>query len=198
MTVVAVAAGLATLGLLDGALAGFRSSLGRTGLVDHRARDRLAARRGLGLMTLLILPVAVLAAVHAVAPGPWPQGAYVRAGAGMLAVYVPYALLTLAALGVYLVLGWRWAYLASALILGPFTLVRPLVAVAGAVTGVLRADDVIVAAGCLLALVAVLVVEPLSGRLWWDLSRSGRRGTPTPGPPGGRRGPGRPRPGRTR
>jgi hypothetical protein len=171
MTVVAVAASLAGLGLLDGALAGFRSSLGRSGLVDHRARDRLAARRGLRLMAVLLAPVAVLAGGHVLLPGPWPADAYVRAGSGMLTVYVPYALVTLAALAAYVVLTWRWAYLASALILGPFTLVRPLVATAGVVVAVVRAGDPVVALGCLLALGAVLAVEPLSGRLWWDTRR---------------------------
>ncbi|NHA68210.1 oxidoreductase [Phycicoccus flavus] len=177
MTVLVVAGALLALGLLDGALAGFRSSLGRTGAVDHRARDRVAARRGLGLMAALLLPVAVLAAGHALAPGDWPAAAYVRAGTGLLAVYLPYAAVVLAALAAYVVLGWRWGYLASALILGPFTLVRPLVATAGVLLGAVRAGDAVVVAGCLLALAAVLAVEPLSGRLWWDTRRQGVRPT---------------------
>ncbi|WP_392542691.1 hypothetical protein [Oryzobacter telluris] len=167
MSVVLVAVALAGLGLLDGALAGFRSSLGRTGLVDHRVRDRLAARRGLGLMAVLLAPVGVVAGVQALGPGAWPAHAYVRAGTGMLVVFLPYAALTLLALAVYVVLDWRSGYLASAMVLGPFTLVRPLVAAVGVGVGVARAHDPVVVVGCLLALAAVLVVEPLSGRLWW-------------------------------
>ncbi len=167
MSVVGVASALAVLGLLDGTLAGFRSSLGRSGAVEHRARDRVAARRGLLLMGVLLLPVALAAGLHALAPGRWPAEAYVRAGAGMLAVYVPYAVVTLLALLVYVVLGWRWGYLASAVILGPFTWVRPLVAAVGVAVGVARGGDPVVTLGCLLALGAVLAVEPLSGRLWW-------------------------------
>ncbi|WP_299441462.1 hypothetical protein [uncultured Phycicoccus sp.] len=174
MRVVAVASALAVLGLLDGALAGFRSSLGRRGAVEHRVRDRVAARRGLLLMGGLLLPVAVATGLHALAPGPWPAEAYVRAGTAMLAVYLPYAVVTLLALLGYLALGWRWGYLASAVILGPFTLVRPLVATAGVVAGAVRGDDGGVTVGCLLALGAVLAVEPLSGRLWWSAGQGVR------------------------
>ncbi len=171
MSVAAVAGALAVLGLLDGALAGFRSSLGRTGLVEHRARDRTAARRGLVLMAVLLAPVALLAGAHALGAGAWPADAYLRAGTGMLVVYLPYAALTLLALAVYVVLDWRSGYLASAMVLGPFTLVRPLVAAVGVGVGVARAHDQVVALGCLLALAAVLAVEPLSGRLWWTEPR---------------------------
>ena len=43
---------LAVVGVLDGAFAGFRASCGRTGLVDHRAEDRRATRRGLGVFAV--------------------------------------------------------------------------------------------------------------------------------------------------
>ena len=92
----------------------------------------------------------------------------------MLTVYGPYAILVLAALGCYLTLGWRQRYLASSLILGPLTLLRPVVAVAGAVFGALAGSGPAVAVSIGLAAAAVLAVEPLAGRLWYA------------GPPGSR------------
>jgi hypothetical protein len=52
-----VASGLLALAILDGAFSGFRASVGRTGLIDHRAADRLAARRGVALALLALTPV---------------------------------------------------------------------------------------------------------------------------------------------
>lgn len=165
MDLTAVAVGLGVLALLDGSFAGFRSSLGRTGLVEHRRANVVAGCRGAALGALLLAPTAVLVAADA-GRGAWPDHAYAAAGSGMLVVYVPYASLVLLALAAYLVLGWQAQYLASALILGPFTLLRPLVALIGSVVGVVRADDLTVAAAIILATAGVLLVEPLAGRLW--------------------------------
>jgi hypothetical protein len=60
MTVL-VLLGLLTLAFLDAAFAGFRSSAGRTGLIDHRAADFRAASRGIALLSLLLVPPAALA-----------------------------------------------------------------------------------------------------------------------------------------
>ena len=115
---------LLALAILDGAFAGFRSSAGRTGLISHRLYDRRAARRGAGLASILLIPaVAVASADVILRPGHLAD--YTRAGTAMLAVYGPYALLVLAALACYATLNWQLRYLASALVLGPFTLFRP-------------------------------------------------------------------------
>ena len=53
----AIAISLLVLALLDGAFAGFRASLGRTGLINHRKSDYQAARRGAGLAGVLLTPV---------------------------------------------------------------------------------------------------------------------------------------------
>jgi hypothetical protein len=168
----AVAAGLLILALLDGSFAGFRSSAGRTGLINHRQADRQAARRGAGLACALLAPV--IAAVCAdcfIHPG--HLGDYTRAGTAMLAIYGPYALLTLIALACYATLNWRFKYFASALILGPFTLLRPGIAILGAAAGVAVSDKTAVAVTAVLSVIAVLAVEPLSGRLWYARSKPG-------------------------
>ncbi len=85
----------------------------------------------------------------------------------MLMVYAPYALLALAALACYAALGWRLKYLASAVILGPFTLLRPAVALAGAAVGAAHGKDALVATTVVLSVVAVLAVEPLADRRWY-------------------------------
>jgi hypothetical protein len=85
----------------------------------------------------------------------------------MLAVYGPYALLVLIALAGYVTLDWRLRYLVSALILGPFTLLRPAIALLGAVLAAALSHDPVVAVAAGLSVVAVLAVEPLADRFWY-------------------------------
>lgn len=156
MTVVTAAA-LVVLAACDGAFSGFRSSVGRSGLVDHRAEDARAQVRGLVVVAALLVPAIACALVE-------PDDA-VEAGTAMLLVYGPYGVLALLALASYGTLGWRRRFLAMALILGPLTLVRPFVAVAGGVLGVLEADAGTAHAAVVLAVVAVLGVGPVCDRL---------------------------------
>lgn len=168
----AVAAGLLILALLDGSFAGFRSSAGRTGLISHRQSDRQAARRGSGLACALLAPVIVAGCADALTH-PGHLGDYTRAGTAMLAIYGPYALLVLAALTCYATLNWRFRYLASALILGPLTLLRPAIAILGAAAGAAMSHDTVVAIVAMGSAIAVLAVEPLAGRLWYARSDPG-------------------------
>jgi hypothetical protein len=162
----ALATALLTLGILDGAFAGFRASAGRTGLINHRRYDRHAAARGAGLACVLLTPaIAVASADVVIRPGHLED--YARAGTAMLAVYGPYALLGLTALGCYGTLNWQLKYLASAVILGPFTLIRPAVAILGAALGMALGRDAVIACAAGLSVFAVLAVEPLAGRLWY-------------------------------
>jgi hypothetical protein len=161
----AVAAVLLLLAVADGAFAGFRASAGRTGLIRHRRSDYRAAVRGAGLAGVLLAPVLAVMCAEAVRPGGLED--YARAGTAMLAIYGPAALVVLVALAGYTVLSWRLRYLASALVLGPFTLLRPGVAILGAAVGAAESRDAVVAASVVLSVIAVLAVEPLAGRLWY-------------------------------
>lgn len=183
----AVATTLLILALLDGAFAGFRSSAGRTGLINHRQSDQQAARRGAGLACVLLAPVIAVVCTD-VFVHPARLDDYTRAGIAMLAVYGPYALLVLIALACYATLSWRLKYLASALILGPFTLLRPGIAILGAALAVALSNETAVTTAAGLSVIAVLAVEPLAGRLWYVRHTPG---TAAPGAPGVRR-PGRP------
>lgn len=98
---------------------------------------------------------------------PSSTGPYLRAGTIMLAVYAPYALAVLAALAVFATLDWRKRYLASAVILGPFTFIRPALVVIGAVIAVAATRNIAVAITTVLAVIAVLMTEPGADRLWY-------------------------------
>lgn len=165
-----VAAALVALGLLDAAFSGFRASLGRTGLIDHRRSDVLATYRGAALGAALLAPAVAFFGVDVGLLDATPCD-YRVAGEAALIVFVPYAALTLLALATYAFMGWRQKYLASAAVLGPFTLFRPLVIAAGALLAILRVDDFTVAMAVMLSAAAVLTVEPLAGRVWY--ARSG-------------------------
>ena len=158
-----VLTGLVVVAGLDGAFAGFRASCGRTGLIRHRTQDRRAARSGLLLLSLLLVPAGALMAIDLLAR-PDRLDTYRHAGQAMLEAYLPYGLLVLLALLGYLTLRWRRRFLASALLLGPLTLVRPLVAVAGGVAASWTSHDPAVTLVALAATWAVLLVEPLAGR----------------------------------
>jgi len=164
MTVL-VSVALVILGLVDGAFSGFRSSLGRTGMVDHVASDRTALRRGAWLVVVLTTP-AVLALVVDIGLRGERVHVYVQAARTFLVILAPYAATVLAALAAYAALSWELKYLASALILGPFTLVRPYVAIAATVITVLGASDWSVAVAAALATAGVLLVEPVANRLY--------------------------------
>jgi hypothetical protein len=161
-----IAVGLAVLALADGACAGFRSSVGRSGLISHRASDRRAARRGVTVVAVLLMPaVAVACAVVVIEPS--RSGIYAHAGEMMLSVYGPYALAVLSALAVYATLDWRKRYVAAALVLGPLTLARPVVVFLGAALAVAATKDAVVAITAALAVLGVLAVGPVADRLWY-------------------------------
>lgn len=163
MTVVACA--LAALALIDGACSGFRSSLGRTGLVRHRSPDRNAAFRGTVLVALLLLPTAVIA-MAGLGSGDVTEAQLQSAGEGLLIVLVPYGAVVAAALIAYGLLGWRQKYIAMALVLGPFTLIRPAVVIAAAIAACFACHSWIPSVAVAASVVAILAVEPLTGACW--------------------------------
>ncbi len=152
---------LAVLALLDGCFSGFRGAAGRDARTDKRAYARRACLHGTVAGAAVL---GVLTAVCAVlVPGRY--AAFTTAGGRMLLVLVPYALLVLGALVAYSGSP-RPAVqtLASTLVLGPFTLVRPLVVVAG-VAAACSVEVPVVCATSVLSGVLVLLVEPLLRRL---------------------------------
>jgi len=160
-----VAGALLLIATLDAMFAGFRGSCGRSGLVRHRRADILASRRGLAIGALFLAPVAAVIAADAARPA--RMDLYSVAGRAMLAVYLPYGLVVLLALAAYATLSWRRGFLASALLLGPLTLVRPLVAITGAGAVWWATRDIIMGVVALAAVAGVLAVEPTTSRRWY-------------------------------
>jgi hypothetical protein len=160
-----IAGALLVIAALDAMFAGFRASCGRSGLVRHRPADLLASRRGLALGALLLTPVAAVVAADATRPG--RIGLYSAAGRAMLVVYLPYGVVVLLALAAYATLSWRRRFLANALLLGPLTLVRPLVALVGAGAACWVTQDLTVVLVSLASVAGVLAVEPTAGHRWY-------------------------------
>lgn len=152
---------LLAVGAFDAALSGFRSSLGRSGLVDHREADRAGVRHGLRIFAVAALaPVTALLADLAVRGG--GLAGYTDTGMLFLLLLAPFAVVVCAALLAYGVLGWRRRYLAVAVLLGPCTFLRPYWVVLAAAIAVYARGTWTVALVGLLAVGAVLVVEPIA------------------------------------
>jgi hypothetical protein len=169
VTTVVVPLALATIALLDGALAGFRAATGRNGMIVKRAFYATAVRRGflssvamLSLLSLVLL-VELVVAEH-------PSTRYetlVRAGLGLLVVIVPYAAVVVASLVGYAVLPRRPATFLILLGLGPLTLIRPYLTVAAGILGVWWSRDLIAGTSVALAVIGVLAIEPCVHRRWY-------------------------------
>ncbi len=149
------AALLGLLAVLDAGFCGFRDAAGRDRRIDKAPYYRAAVRRGmalgLGLLAIAFVPIALI--------GTWPDLFHVAGR--MVQVYGAYALLVVAALGVYLVLEGDARTLATVAILGPFTLLRPLVIAAGGVWGAVEAEHGTTAVVACAAATAMITFEPL-------------------------------------
>ncbi|MCO5993368.1 hypothetical protein [Actinoallomurus rhizosphaericola] len=160
---VMVPALLAALAVTDGAFAGFRAAAGRNARIRRRAYTVTAAGRG---AAVALVDLAATAAVSLADLGRrYP--ALLAAGARMLAVLAPFAVLVVLSIGAYLLLPTREGALMVVVGLGPFTLARPIV-VAGAVAAAcLGSRDPVIWAAAVTAAVGVLTVEPLVHRRWY-------------------------------
>lgn len=132
-----IALALCILGLLDGTLMGFRAAAGRDGLVRKRDYYTRAIVRGASLATLAVIGLVLVAMALLALSGSTALWAdFNDAGRWLLYAYVPYAALALGALAVYALPVTDLRALATVLVLGPFTMARPWVVVAGLALGV--------------------------------------------------------------
>ncbi|GAB3837179.1 oxidoreductase [Dactylosporangium cerinum] len=166
---VAVPVVLASIALVDAALAGFRAATGRNGLIRKRAYYVVAMRRGLAAGAAVLGCLAlVLGAVLATAPDPGVRyTGLTRAGISMLWVIGPFAAVVVASLAGYAVLPRRPATFLILLGLGPLTLIRPWVTVTAGLTAAWTAPDPLTAVCAVLAATSVLAVEPWVHRRWY-------------------------------
>ena len=137
---------LGTLAFIDGTLCGFRAAAGRNPRIFLWGYYGTSMRRGalvsLGAIAVFLALGLVLRALG----GEATWGSLENAAGKLVLVYGVYATLVLTALGLYLSGSFDFGVLASVLVLGPFTLIRPWVIFAGAVWVAATADTLAAAA----------------------------------------------------
>jgi len=158
---VAVAASVYFLATLDSAFVGYREAAGRSALIRKGAYFARAMLRGaLWGHAAVAVAFALLAALFLRAED---RAAFLHslidAGRRMLAVYVPYAVVVLAAFAVRAVPSVDVRSMTSTLVFGPFQFVRPLVVVAGVLWGLFAARRADVTALGLLVIAEMLLLE---------------------------------------
>jgi hypothetical protein len=129
------------LATLDAAFTGYREAAGRNALINKRQYYQRAMITGalFGQVAVVIAGVVVLVSLAFTADRESLLRDYNRAGSRMLIIYLPYALMILLAFLFRAVPSVDIRSITSTVIFGPFTLIRPLVAVTGLVYGVLGA-----------------------------------------------------------
>ena len=155
------------LATIDAACIGYREAAGRNGLIDKRAYYRHAMIRGALFGQIAVLIAAASGAVLLIlSPEPWALvGQFQEVGTRMVQVYIPYALIILLAFAVRVLPSVDLRSITSVLIFGPFTLIRPIVVIAGAVWGVLSAPSISTLSLGILVLFLMLGLEWAIGRL---------------------------------
>jgi hypothetical protein len=136
-----IAVALWLLATLDAAFTGYREAAGRNALINKRRYYWRAMITGalFGQVAVVIAGLVVLVSLAFTSDQQSLLRDYNRGGARMLIVYLPYALMILLAFLFRAVPSVDIRSITSTVIFGPFTLIRPLVAVTGLVYGVLGA-----------------------------------------------------------
>ena len=165
-----IAALLWLLATVDSAFIGYREAAGRNALIDKRAYFRHALIRGalFGQLAVLIVGVTTVIVLISVRDAGFLFSDLELIGARMLMVYVPYAVILLITFCVRAIPSVDIRSITSVLIFGPFTFIRPLVVLVGAVWGVLAAPDAITIA---LTVLIVTLMLGLGSFLSWLRSR---------------------------
>jgi hypothetical protein len=126
-----IPAALVLLALVDGALIGFRAGAGRLGLVDKAAHMRRAVLLGALASAAIATGGVTLAFALTALSGPDRWASLVTGGAAAVQVFGLFAGLMLGALAVWLVPITELRTFVTVSLLGPGTLLRPLVIVGG-------------------------------------------------------------------
>jgi hypothetical protein len=158
------------LATVDSAFIGYREAAGRNALIVKRAYYRHALIRGalFGQLAVLIVGVITVIVLVSIRDAGFLFSDLELVGARMLIVYVPYALILLITFCVRAIPSVDIRSITSVLIFGPFTFIRPLVVLAGAVWGVMAAPGAITIA---LAVLIVTLMLGLGSVLSWLRSR---------------------------
>lgn len=149
------------LATLDAAFTGYREAAGRNALIKKRRYYRQAMIQGalFGQMAVAISAVVIVILLLITPDRRLLINDFERAGARMLIVYLPYAGIILIAFAIRSLPSVDLRSITSTLIFGPFTLVRPLVAIGGVALGILAAPRIATAVLGLLVLSMMLSLE---------------------------------------
>lgn len=163
MTLVA----LYLLATVDGAFCGYRAAAGRSALIDKAAYYRRAMLRGsLWAQIAAVIAAAALLAAWKFAPGRAALLADLHGAAHrMLWVFVPYAAVIFGSFAVRALPSTDLRSATSVMIFGPCTALRPLVAIAGVLYGVIPSSRWETKALGVLVLGLMLSLEPLLDRI---------------------------------
>ena len=132
------------LASVDAAFIGYREAAGRSALINKRAYYRNAMTRG-ALFGQIAVAIAAITIALLILLSPQPAmliDDLHKAGSRMLIVYIPYALFIFLAVVLRAIPSVDLQSIASVLIFGPFTFIRPIVVVAGVVWGFLAAPGI--------------------------------------------------------
>ena len=162
---------LVLLALVDGALLGYRSGAGRVGLVEKSAHMRRAMMLGLfGSAILALGGVALALGLTAFStPDRWAK--LVAGGTAAIRVFGLFAVLMLLALSVWFVPSTDLRTFVTVSLLGPGTLVRPAVIVAGMLYAFLRVPTWEVAVLALYGTGGMLSLEPWLTRRFFPIDQ---------------------------
>ena len=170
---------LCFLATIDSAFIGYREAAGRNALIEKSVYYRHALIRGALFGQAAVLLVAAVTAVALLISND-PLGVLFDldlVGTRMLSIYAPYALILLITFGVRALPSVDIRSITSVLIFGPFTFIRPVVVLAGAIWGVLAAPRAII---ILLASLIVCLMLGLESILSWLRSRGRLAGFTAP------------------
>jgi len=150
-----------TLATLDSSFAGYREAAGRNALIDKTNYFRRALVRGALYGQLAIILVATIAfAMISLSSEPSRLIAdFEIVGRRMLAIYLPYAIIIGLAFSLRAIRSVDIRSITSTVVFGPFTLIRPLVALAGVIWGILGAPRPATIALGLFVLILMLSLE---------------------------------------
>ncbi|HEX6044612.1 MAG TPA: hypothetical protein VFZ22_09010 [Pyrinomonadaceae bacterium] len=155
------------LATVDSTFIGYREAAGRNALIEKRAYFRRAMIRG-ALAGQVAVAIAGVAAVAMLAVSPKPAALFddiERVALRILLVYVPYALILAITFFIRAVPSVDIRSITSVLVFGPFTLIRPLVVLAGAIWGLLAAPRIEVLLLIVLIVCLMLGMSYVLGRL---------------------------------
>ena len=171
-----IAIALWLLATLDAAFAGYREAAGRNALIRKRSYYRRAMLKGalLGQFAVAIAAAGTLISLMMSTDRASLVRDYEQAGSRMLVVYLSYAAILLLSFLARSIRSVDIRSITSTVIFGPFTLIRPLVAIAGLVYAVLGKPRVEIVVMGAIVLTMMLGLEGL-------LSLSRRFQTPPTG-----------------